>query len=42
MEHANAEHKRWRALQRHLGRHECCTATHLAVAGLFSDGTAER
>ncbi|MFB7577333.1 transposase family protein [Streptomyces sp. NPDC056165] len=42
VEHANAEHKQWRPLQRYLGRREYYTETHLAIAGLVSDRTAER
>ncbi|MFF0143390.1 transposase family protein, partial [Streptomyces sp. NPDC005227] len=42
VEHANAEHKQWRPLQRYLGRREYYTDTHLAIAGLVSDRTAER
>ncbi|MFH8737721.1 transposase family protein [Streptomyces sp. NPDC017964] len=33
VEHANAEHKQWRPLQRFLGRREYYAATHRAVAG---------
>ena len=42
VEHANAEHKQWRPLQRYLGRREYYDETHLAIAGLVSDRTAER
>jgi hypothetical protein len=42
VEHANAEHKRWRALQRWIGRREHYAETHLAIAGLVSDRTARR
>ncbi|MFF3518703.1 hypothetical protein [Streptomyces sp. NPDC002573] len=42
VEHANAEHKQWGPLQRYLGRREYYTETHLAIAGLVSDRTAER
>jgi hypothetical protein len=42
IEHANAEHKQWRPLQRYLGRREYYDETHLAIAGLVSDRTAER
>jgi DDE superfamily endonuclease/Helix-turn-helix of DDE superfamily endonuclease len=42
VEHANAEHKQWRTLQRYIGRREYYEETHLAVAGLVSDRTAER
>ncbi|MGW6399515.1 transposase family protein [Streptomyces sp. NPDC055134] len=41
-EHANAEHKQWRPLQRFLGRREHYPATHRAVAGLVSDRAAKR
>ena len=42
VEHANAEHKQWRVLQRYLGRREDFNETYLAVAGLVSDRAAER
>ena len=42
VEHANAEHKQWRILQRYLGRREDFDETYLAVAGLVSDRAAER
>jgi hypothetical protein len=42
VEHANAEHKQWRTLQRYLGRREDFDETYLAVAGLVSDRAAER
>ncbi|MGW6144972.1 transposase [Streptomyces sp. NPDC055140] len=42
VEHANAEHKQWRPLQRYLGRREYYDQTHLAIAGLVSDRSAER
>ncbi|MFD7539886.1 transposase family protein [Streptomyces sp. NPDC059819] len=42
VEHANAEHKHWRPLQRFLGRREHYAATHRAVAGLVSDRAAQR
>ncbi|MBV9022418.1 MAG: transposase [Streptomycetaceae bacterium] len=42
VEHANAEHKQWRPLQRWIGRREYYDETHLAIAGLVSDRTAER
>jgi hypothetical protein len=42
VEHANAEHKHWRPLQRYLGRREYYTEAHLAIVGLVSDRTAER
>jgi hypothetical protein len=42
VEHANAEHKQWRTLQRYTGRREYYDETHLAVAGLVSDRAARR
>ena len=42
VEHANAEHKQWRTLQRYLGRREEFDETYMAVAGLVSDRAAER
>jgi hypothetical protein len=42
VEHANAEHKQWRPLQRYLGRREYFDETYAAIAGLVSDRTAER
>lgn len=42
VEHANAEHKQWRPLQRYIGRREYYDETHLAIAGLVSDRTALR
>jgi hypothetical protein len=42
MEHAIAEHKRWRSLQRYLGRREDHAETYLAIAGLVSDRAARR
>jgi len=42
VEHASAEHKQWRTLQRYLGRRENFDETFLAVAGLVSDRAAER
>jgi hypothetical protein len=42
VEHANAEHKQWRVLQRYLGRREDFDETYMAVAGLVSDRAAER
>ena len=41
VEHANAEHKQWRTLQRFLGRREDFDETYMAVAGLVSDRAAE-
>jgi DDE superfamily endonuclease/Helix-turn-helix of DDE superfamily endonuclease len=42
VEHANAEHKQWRPLQRWIGRREYYDETHLAIASLVSDRTAVR
>jgi hypothetical protein len=42
VEHANAEHKQWRTLQRFTGRREYYDQTHLAVASLVSDRAAHR
>ena len=42
VEHANAEHKQWRPLQRYLGRREYFQETALAIAGLVSDRAAAR
>jgi hypothetical protein len=42
VEHANAEHKQWRPLQRFLGRRENFDETYTAIAGLVSDRAAER
>jgi hypothetical protein len=42
VEHAIAEHKQWRPLQRYLGRREAYPETHLAIAGLVSDRAARR
>jgi hypothetical protein len=42
VEHANAEHKQWRTLQRYLGRRENFDDTYTAIAGLVSDRAAER
>jgi hypothetical protein len=42
VEHANAEHKQWRPLQRYLGRREDFDETYAAIAGLVSDRAAER
>jgi hypothetical protein len=42
VEHANAEHKQWRPLQRYLGRREHFDETYGAIAGLVSDRAAER
>jgi len=42
VEHAIAEPKGWRSLQRWIGRREYYAQTHLAVAGLVSDRAARR
>jgi hypothetical protein len=42
VEHANAEHKQWRTLQRYLGRREDFDETYTAIAALVSDRAAER
>jgi len=42
VEHANAEHKQWRTLQRYLGRREQFDETYTAIAGLVSDRAAKR
>jgi hypothetical protein len=42
VEHANAEHKQWRPLQRYIGRREYFDETYSAVAGLVSDRAAMR
>ena len=42
IEHAIAEHKQWRPLQRYLGRREAHPETYLAIAGLVSDRAARR
>ena len=42
VEHANAEHKQWRPLQRYIGRREYFDQTYAAVAGLVSDRAAVR
>jgi hypothetical protein len=42
VEHANAEHKQWRTLQRLPGRRAYLDESHRAVAGLVSDRAAER
>jgi hypothetical protein len=42
VEHANAEHKQWRILQRYLGRREDFDDTYMAVASLVSDRAAGR
>ena len=42
VEHANAELRQWRPLQRFTGRREVFDETFLAIAGLVSDRAAER
>jgi DDE superfamily endonuclease/Helix-turn-helix of DDE superfamily endonuclease len=42
VEHANAEHKQWRPLQRYTGRREHFAQTYRAVAGLVSDRASRR
>jgi DDE superfamily endonuclease/Helix-turn-helix of DDE superfamily endonuclease len=42
VEHAIAEPKQWRPLQRYIGRREHFEDTMLAIAGLVSDRSAER
>jgi len=42
IEHAIAEPKQWRSLQRYLGRREHFQETALAIAGLVSDRAAAR
>jgi hypothetical protein len=42
VEHANAEHKQWRSLQRYTGRRDYYDQTHQAIAGLVSDRAARR
>jgi hypothetical protein len=42
VEHASAEHKQWRPLQRHLRRREHFDETYTAIAGLVSDRAGER
>ena len=42
VEHAIAEHKQWRTLQRYLGRRGAYGETYLAVAALVSDRAARR
>jgi hypothetical protein len=42
VEHAIAEPKKLRSLQRWIGRREHYAETHLAVAGLVSDRAARR
>jgi hypothetical protein len=42
VEHANAEHKQWRPLQRYTGRREYFDETFMAISGLVSDRAAAR
>ncbi|WP_342354611.1 transposase family protein [Streptomyces griseofuscus] len=42
VEHANAEHRQWRTLQRYTGQREDYGDTHRAIAGLVSDRAAKR
>jgi hypothetical protein len=42
VEHAVAEHKQWRPLQRWIGRREYYGEVYLALAGLVSDRAARR
>jgi hypothetical protein len=42
VEHAVAEPKQWRSLQRWIGRRQYYAQTHLAIAGLVSDRAARR
>uniref|UniRef100_UPI002F91382F hypothetical protein n=1 Tax=Kitasatospora indigofera TaxID=67307 RepID=UPI002F91382F len=42
VEHAIAEPKQWRPLQRWIGRREYFDDTMLAITGLVSDRSAER
>jgi hypothetical protein len=42
VEHANAEHKQWRPLQRWIGRREYFDQTYQAIASLVSDRAAMR
>jgi hypothetical protein len=42
VEHAIAEHKQWRCLQRWIGRRDYYGEAYLAVAGLVSDRAAHR
>jgi hypothetical protein len=42
VEHAVAEHKQWRPLQRWIGRREYYGEVYLAIAGLVSDRAARR
>jgi hypothetical protein len=42
VEHAVAEPKQWRSLQRWIGRRQYYAQTHLAIAGLVADRAARR
>ncbi|MFC1431839.1 hypothetical protein ACEZDB_14405 [Streptacidiphilus sp. N1-3] len=42
MEHANAEYKQWRPMQRYTGSREGFAGTQAAIAGLVSDRSARR
>jgi hypothetical protein len=42
VEHAIAEHKQWRSLQRWIGRRDYYGEAYPAVAGLVSDRAARR
>jgi hypothetical protein len=42
VEHANAEHRQWRPLQRYTGRAEEYDETHRAIAALVSNRAAKR
>ncbi|MEV6734788.1 MULTISPECIES: hypothetical protein [unclassified Streptomyces] len=42
VEDAIGEQRKWRPLQRYIGRRELYTETHAAIAGLVSDRTARR
>jgi len=42
VEHAIAEHKQWRSVQRWIGRRQSYGETHLTVAGLVADRAARR
>ncbi|WP_264935721.1 hypothetical protein [Streptomyces sp. A012304] len=42
VEHTNAELRQWATLRRFTGRRETYAATHLAIAGLVSDRSAQR
>jgi hypothetical protein len=42
VEHANAEVRQWRPLQRYTGRRETYGEAHFAIAALVSDRAAKR